>query len=104
MSTAGLKTDLQAELDRLTSASGVERVPGLALTILDGDDVHQFVSGSSGRVDVLPMTGDTLFRIASISKLYTATLVMQLVDEGKVELDRPLSEQLPETSFAGVTP
>jgi CubicO group peptidase (beta-lactamase class C family) len=100
VSATALKADLQAELDALTSAAGLERVPGIALTVLDGDEVHVWVSGESGRVDGLPMTADTLFRIASITKLYTATLVMQLVDDGRVVLDGPLAEQLPEFRLA----
>ncbi|HCG02559.1 MAG TPA: hypothetical protein DEV93_18700, partial [Chloroflexi bacterium] len=50
----------------------------------------------ANKLSGVAVTPRTLFRIASITKLYTATLVMQLVGEGKVDLDRPLVEQLPE--------
>ncbi len=46
-----------------------------------------------------PMRGDTLFWIASMSKPLTATALMMLVDEGKVQLDDPVETYLPE--FAG---
>lgn len=54
MAAASVKTDVQAELDRLTSGSGVGRVPGIALAILDGDEVHQWVSGGGRHVPGSP--------------------------------------------------
>src|SRR5262249_25963698 len=50
------------------------------------------VSVESG-YPVLPIT---LFQIGSIGKIFTATLVMQLVDEGRLELDRPIINYLPD--------
>jgi CubicO group peptidase (beta-lactamase class C family) len=88
---------VQAELDSLTgAANALERVPGISLCILDGDQVHQFVSGIANGLSGETVRPDTLFRIASITKTYTATLVMQLVDAGHIDLDRPVVEQLPE--------
>jgi len=43
----------------------------------------------------IPNTPDTVFRLASVSKQFTAMLVMQLVEEGKLTLDSRLSEVLP---------
>jgi len=91
---------VQAELDKLTSAEGIERVPGISMCILDGDEVHELVSGVANQRSGVPVKPETVFRIASITKLYTATLVMQLVDQGKVELDRSVVEQLPEFRLA----
>ncbi len=53
---------------------------------------------SVGRRDVeanLPMTPDTLFRIASMTKPITAIAVMILVDEGKLAIDNPVEKHLP---------
>jgi len=53
---------------------------------------------AAGRRDVeknVPMTTDTLFRIASMSKAVTSVAVMMLVEEGKLTLDDPLSRYLP---------
>lgn len=41
-------------------------------------------------------TADTRYKIASITKLFTATLVLQLRDEGKLALDRPIGDYLPD--------
>ena len=43
----------------------------------------------------VPNTSDTKFRIGSISKQFTATIIMQLVEEGKIKLDGKLTDYLP---------
>jgi CubicO group peptidase (beta-lactamase class C family) len=45
-------------------------------------------------------TPDTLFQIGSITKVFTTTMIMQLVDEGRVELDAPAVTYLPELRFS----
>ena len=42
-----------------------------------------------------PVTEDSIFQIGSISKVWTATVVMRLVDEGKLALDTPVVDVLP---------
>jgi CubicO group peptidase (beta-lactamase class C family) len=59
---------------------------------------------AAGRRDIdrnVPMTTDTLFRIASMSKAVTSTAIMMLVEEGRVHLDDPVSRFIP--SFARTT-
>ena len=51
-----------------------------------------FMPGTSGTV---PMTNDTVFRIASMTKAITSTAALQLVDQGKMALDEPASKHLP---------
>jgi len=48
----------------------------------------------------VPVTTDTLMHIGSITKVFNATLVMQLVDEGLVDLDKPVVEYVPELQLA----
>jgi CubicO group peptidase (beta-lactamase class C family) len=99
--TADLRLqEVQSELDALTAACGSECVPGISMCVLDGERVHELVSGVANRRSGVPVQPTTLFRIASITKLYTATLVMQLVDQRKLDLDRPVVEQLPEFRLA----
>ena len=45
-------------------------------------------------------TTDSLFQIGSITKVWTATVVMQLVEEGQVELDAPVRRYLPDFRVA----
>ena len=48
----------------------------------------------------LPVVRETLFQAGSIGKSYTATAIMQLVDDGRLDLDVPLREYLPDLEFA----
>jgi CubicO group peptidase (beta-lactamase class C family) len=66
------------------------RVPGAALAIVDGDgQVHLRGFGETGRGGQ-PVTPDTPFVIGSVSKSMTALAVLQLVEEGLVDLDDPV--------------
>ncbi|GHF03374.1 hypothetical protein GCM10017786_41370 [Amycolatopsis deserti] len=49
----------------------------------------------------VPMRADTIFDMASITKLFTSLAVMQLVEDGKVALDRPVAQYLPEFAANG---
>ncbi len=49
----------------------------------------------------VPMQKDTIFDLASVSKLFTATAVMQLWDEGKIQLDAPVAKYLPKFAAHG---
>lgn len=49
----------------------------------------------------VPMAKDTIFDLASVSKLFTATAVMQLWDEGKLSLDAPVAKYLPKFAAHG---
>lgn len=74
-----------------------ENVPGAAWGIVvDGELVHL---GTVGLRDVeakQPVKGDTVFRIASMTKSFTAMAVLQLRDQGKLSLDDPAERHVPE--------
>ena len=53
--------------------------------------------------DTLPMTEDTIFEMASITKMFTASAVMLLVREGKLGLDEAYTELFPDFPYPGVT-
>jgi CubicO group peptidase (beta-lactamase class C family) len=82
---------LQRRLDELALAHGV---PGAVVGVLVGDEQVVCATGLTRLPDGAAVTADTLFLIASITKVWTATLVMQLVDEGRVELDEPVNRYL----------
>src|SRR2546423_8896059 len=83
----------QARLDQLIEE---HKVPGASLAIAQGDEVLELASGVVNVNTGVETTTDTLFQIGSITKVYTATMVMQLVDEGKVDLDEPVATYVPE--------
>ena len=91
------RTDWQPELEAL-----LEKVeaPGAVLAVMRGGEVSTWAAGIANVETGQPMTASTLFPIASVSKVYTATLVMQLVDEGLLELDRPVRAYLPDFAVA----
>ncbi len=71
--------------------------PGYAFGIvLDGKLVY---SGSGGYTDIarkIPATTSSMFRIASMSKSFTALAILKLRDEGKLKLDDPIHSYIPE--------
>ncbi|TDD18291.1 serine hydrolase domain-containing protein [Nonomuraea diastatica] len=83
----------QARLDELRAA---HRVPGAALAVLTGGSVHELASGVLHQGTGVEVTTDSVFLAGSLAKLYTATLVMRLVDSGDLELDTPVVSVLPE--------
>ncbi len=90
-------TDVQKVVAaRLPGLLREHRVPAAAWGVLhDG----QIVDGAAGLLSTttgIEATPDSLFQIGSITKLWTATLVLQLVDEGKVDLEAPVRKYLPE--------
>jgi len=71
-------------------------VPGVALGIVADDAVTIRGLGVTNVEDPLPVTEHTVFPIASISKTFTATAMMRLVEQGKVDLRAPVRTYLPE--------
>jgi CubicO group peptidase (beta-lactamase class C family) len=74
-----------------------EGVPGLAVALVDRDEVLWVEGfGQRGSHDPAPVTVDTAFSVQSISKVFTATAVLVAVEDGRVELDEPITTYLPE--------
>ena len=93
--------NLQQRLDTLV-ASGV---PGAILVTGDGDRTRRFASGLAQVAPERRMRASDRFRIASLTKSYTATVVLQLVDEGKLSLADSVERRLPGVvpNGAGIT-
>jgi CubicO group peptidase (beta-lactamase class C family) len=83
---------LQEELPRCAAA---HEVPGVSVALLVDGRVLECTAGVVNLRTGICVTPDALFMIQSITKVWTATLVMQLVDEGLVELDVAVREYLP---------
>ena len=76
------------------------RMPGAALGIVkDGEVVHLQTFGDADE-DGNAVTVRTPFKIGSLSKSFTALAVIQLVEEGKIQLDAPVQQYLPEFRVA----
>lgn len=84
-----------SEYVRDTAASW--HCPGVAVSVIKDEELlHQSVHGWRDAEDELPMTADTRFPIASITKSFTAMSVALLVDDGKLEWDKPVRDYIPE--------
>src|SRR5262245_42226385 len=85
------------ELDRVRSKP-IEAGPVPGVVAAAADDRGIFYKAAFGTRSVdkpEPMTADSVFRIASMTKAVTATAAMQLVERGRIGLDQPMGEVLP---------
>ena len=73
------------------------RVPGIAYGVLiDGRLVHRGTVGTRDRANNAPVQSSTVFRIASMTKSFTALAILKLRDEGRLSLDDPAEKYIPE--------
>jgi CubicO group peptidase (beta-lactamase class C family) len=82
--------------ERLDALIARHKVRGAVLGILRDDAVETVAAGVLNVETGVAATPDALFQIGSITKVYTATLVLQLADEGQLDLDSPIAAVLPE--------
>jgi CubicO group peptidase (beta-lactamase class C family) len=91
--TPDLETHISEQMARWT-------VPGLTVGVLQGGECETRAYGVTSLETGYPIRPDTLFPIGSIGKVYTAALVMTLVDDGKLDLDAPVATYLPDLRLA----
>ncbi|USX53809.1 serine hydrolase [Lentzea sp. HUAS12] len=85
---------------RLAELAATTLVPGAAVAILRGEETVSAVTGTANMNTGAPVVPDTLFASGSICKVFTASLIMTLVDDGLVELDAPVQRYLPDFTLA----
>lgn len=98
LTLAGLQTSADAKANLLTSVYGVTSVQYALI-----DDGKIAAAGQAGMADKKTKAKpaqDTIYGIGSISKMFTAAAVMQLVEQGRVELDAPVTRYIPEFKMA----
>ena len=78
---------------------------GLAIAVVDsgGQTLYQCAFGHRDRDQGLPVDGDTLFGLASVTKSFTALAIMQLCEKGMLKLHDPVCLHMPEFAHPGVT-
>ena len=89
--------------DQITEDMRHFHIPGVALGLLFNDKIYTSGFGVTNVEHPLPVTDDTLFQIGSITKTFTATVAMQLVEAGKLDLDAPVQSYLPSLRLADST-
>ena len=96
----GLELAFPIPEDIVLTAMHSAQVPGLAIGIFR-EGIHACAGfGVTSVENPLPVHADTLFQIGSISKTFTATAAMCLVERGKLELDAPIRTYLPDFRLA----
>lgn len=86
----------QARLDTLATP---DSTPALALGILVEGEMHTFAAGTLNLTTGVAATADSVFQLGSVTKLFTSTMLLSLVDEGLLALDAPLVAALPELTW-----
>lgn len=80
----------------LTELIVEDDLPGASVAVVNGSEtVYAEGFGARNLAENTPATGETLFGIGSVTKSFTALATMQLVDDGKLELDDPVAEYIP---------
>ena len=80
----------------LEAAVGPDRIPGIAAAVATRDGViFEGAVGQKSAGSPAPMTFDSVFRIASMTKAITGAAAMQLVEQGRLALDQPAKQVLP---------
>lgn len=101
---ADRKTPLSEPVDSVIDAALAEQrvVGAVVLAAKDGEIIYSRAAGFADREANRPMTPDTLFRLSSVSKVYVSVAAMALVGQGRLALDSPVTNWLPD--FRPVSP
>jgi serine beta-lactamase-like protein LACTB len=87
-----------AELDKLVAEQVADkRLPALSIALVDDQQVVWAKGyGFQDRDKKVPATAETVYRVGSVSKLFTDVGIMQLVESGDLDLDAPVTKYLPD--------
>ncbi|MFC4116272.1 serine hydrolase domain-containing protein [Nonomuraea zeae] len=85
---------------RLPELIAQYEVPGATLAYLHRGELHEYAAGTLNVDTGVPATPDSLFQIGSVTKVWTATLIMLQIEQGRLTLDTPVAEVLPEFKVA----
>jgi CubicO group peptidase (beta-lactamase class C family) len=85
---------------RLADLARTHDVPAVSLGVLAGGEVTTIATGVLNLRTGVRATPDALFQIGSITKPYTATVVVRLAEQGKLDLDAPVRDVLPDFRVA----
>jgi len=100
---AAEKTELpiQQRIDEFVRAEMVrQKVPGVAIAVVNKGEVIARGYGSANLEQQAPVTDETIFQSGSLAKMFTATAVMLLVEDGKLSPSDPIMKLLPDAPAA----
>lgn len=87
-----------AELEKLIAHEVADKkLPALSIALVDDQKVVWARGfGFQDRAKKIPATAETVYRVGSVSKLFTDVAIMQLVENGKLDLDEPVAKYVPD--------
>ena len=85
-------TRLQTMIEREHESKDLR---ALSIALVDGDDVV-WATGFGEQSDGVAATAETVYRVGSVSKMFTDIAIMQLVERGEIDLDAPVQDYVPE--------
>ena len=101
---AAVPPDFVSKADALVESAYPANGPGAAVIVTEGGrPVYERGRGLADVGSKTPITPETVFRLGSITKQFSAAIMLQLVAEGKVSLDDPLSKFLPDYPEPGAS-
>ncbi|WFR60240.1 serine hydrolase [Anaerocolumna sp. AGMB13025] len=100
---AGLATPVYALSDTqsmaiqtlVDNACHISGVPGMSISIIDGDEMLYFSSGFADREKGLPASENTIYELASVSKAFTGAGILLLEEQGLLSMADPVQNYLP---------
>lgn len=89
---------LTRRLDELVEqARSQHQIPGLSVAVVvNGTRVYAKGFGTASITESKPVTAETQYRLASVSKAFTAVAILKLAEQGKLDLDHPARDYCPE--------
>lgn len=94
--------DMVSNIDKIFEKSIDSKTPGCSVGVIkDGDFVLAKGYGLANLEHDIPLNADSIFRMASVSKQFTATAVLLLADEGVIDLNEDIRTYLPELADYG---
>ncbi|WMX48278.1 serine hydrolase domain-containing protein [Streptomyces roseicoloratus] len=91
-----MKADIEHWAGRLAALAADSEVPGASLAFWYDGEPYECATGVLNTATGAPVGTDSLFQIGSVTKVWTATQLMLLAEQGRVTLDTPVAEILPE--------
>ncbi len=99
------KSSASAQVDALFAPLTEGTQPGVAVMVIRDEKIlHQRGYGYANIEKKIPINAQTAFRLGSVSKQFTAMVIMQLAEQGKLAYDDPIGKYVPELAvYKGVT-
>ena len=88
------------QMDKIILSSGENNFTGNLSLFQNGNEIYNNSTGYKDRKNETPIDEKTRFRIGSISKIFTAVMIMQLIEQNKLDLESRLSEFIPRVKLS----